>query len=308
MNDAVMVNHCGATRVPEAAVRAEERPAFTSSWHPYSHADVLDAVGMAVKGAGFKIERAEYSMVPGDKMFAVWEIDKADDETRFAIGIRNSIAKSMAVGICAGHRVFVCDNMVFSAEFVLFRKHTGMLDIDELGIMARSAVATVIPQWERIKGWHDRMKQIELPVRDESFVTVAAMRRGIIRTTEFADFQRLYHGDENGWTKYTPTLHGWHGAVTEVMNAGPLHINAGRQVALNSFIDAEVPVILADGMTSSVSFRDIEAKAEYRATVMKDNARKDAAKVRDEMIATIRDIRRAKRPAGRRGRKPKVNA
>lgn len=311
MNNATLVAHAGTNRVTELEVRAVPRPAFTDSWHPYSHGEVLDAVGSAVSGAGFKVERAEYSLTKGDiadKMFAVWELDRADDETRFAIGIRNSVNKTMAVGLCAGQRVFVCDNMVFSSSFVLFRKHTGSLDTDELFIMARSAVATVIPQWEWLKAWHDRMKAIELNIREESVITVAAMRRGILRPVDFTDFQRLYHGDDTGFTKYTPTLHGWHGAVTELMNGNPLYVNAARQKALNDFINAEIPVIIADGMNPvSISFRDIEAKADERAKAMGENDRTDARKARDGMRAAVRDHRRAARVTGRRGRPRKVD-
>lgn len=288
--------HGKTTRVSEAAVRAEVRPEFTATWHPWSHGDVLDAVGDAVSRAGFKVERAEYSMSAGDQMFAVWEIDKGDPESRFAIGIRNSIAKSLAVGICAGRRVFVCDNLAFSSSFVLFRKHTNGLDIDELFLMARTAMATVVPQWDHLKAWHERMKRVNLTIREESAITIAALRRNIIQAREFADFERLYHGN-GAPAKYTATLHGWHGAVTELWNDKALMANAARQKALNDFIDAEVPVILADGLNDlGPSWREIEDKAAIRAEVMDRNAREDARAVRDEMVRTIQSMRRLKNP------------
>ena len=41
-----------------------------------------------------------------------------------SVGIRNSIDKTLPLGFCAGNRVFVCDNLSFSAELLVNRKHT----------------------------------------------------------------------------------------------------------------------------------------------------------------------------------------
>src|SRR5262249_47610898 len=41
-----------------------------------------------------------------------------------SVGVRNSIDKTLPLGFCAGNRVFVCDNLSFSAELLVNRKHT----------------------------------------------------------------------------------------------------------------------------------------------------------------------------------------
>ncbi len=41
-----------------------------------------------------------------------------------SIGIRNSTDRSTPIGFAAGERVFVCDNLAFSSEVVVSRKHT----------------------------------------------------------------------------------------------------------------------------------------------------------------------------------------
>ena len=41
-----------------------------------------------------------------------------------SVGIRNSIDKTLPLGFCAGNRVFVCDNLSFSADLMVNRKHT----------------------------------------------------------------------------------------------------------------------------------------------------------------------------------------
>jgi hypothetical protein len=43
---------------------------------------------------------------------------------RLAVGIRSSTDKSISLQWCCGSRVFVCDNLAFSSNTVIARKHT----------------------------------------------------------------------------------------------------------------------------------------------------------------------------------------
>ena len=45
----------------------------------------------------------------------------------------------------AGTRVFVCENLCFSGEFLAFRRHTAGLDIDELAFLAYRSMRKLIP-------------------------------------------------------------------------------------------------------------------------------------------------------------------
>jgi hypothetical protein len=46
------------------------------------------------------------------------------DGVALSVGIRSSIDKTLPLGFCAGHHCFVCDNLSFSAELLVNRKHT----------------------------------------------------------------------------------------------------------------------------------------------------------------------------------------
>ncbi len=46
------------------------------------------------------------------------------DSESLSIGIRNSNDKSFPIGFCCGARTFVCDNLAFSSEIVISKKHT----------------------------------------------------------------------------------------------------------------------------------------------------------------------------------------
>jgi hypothetical protein len=66
------------------------------------------------------------------KMFGLLEVNHDFDGIRFAIGLRNANDKSMRLGMVAGYRVFVCDNLAFNGDFnPLLAKHSKNLDLIE---------------------------------------------------------------------------------------------------------------------------------------------------------------------------------
>jgi len=240
-----------STRVEESVVRAEPKPTFTKTWRPYSHAEVLDAVGEACRKMKLGIVRKEYSIRKNSQMFAVWEIDRGEEEFNFGIGIVNSIDKTCSIRLCAGERVFICDNFVFRGEFVLHRKHTGGLEIDEIIKLAHKALEALMQSLNELRQWHEEMKSVGLTAAQASLLTVAAMAKSLIPPSKFLKFYELYLGYE---TKYSQTLHGWHGAVTELMNSNSLLTISQKQKKLNRFIDYEVHKILEYGTKDKIDF------------------------------------------------------
>ena len=66
------------------------------------------------------------------RLFGLLELDAEYEGVRFAIGLRNANDKSMRLGMVAGYRVFVCDNMALSGDFKpLLAKHTKHFDLVE---------------------------------------------------------------------------------------------------------------------------------------------------------------------------------
>lgn len=254
---AILVTGSSA-RVPESVVRAEPRPKFTETWHPFSHAEVLDAVGQACKKMGLKIGEREYSIRKKSKMFAIWEIENGGDGFNFGIGIRNSIDKSCSLGLCAGKRIFVCDNLVLQGEYILFRKHTGKLEFNEIVSLAYTALQLLMPKFDELRQWHERMKSVSLTSAQASLLTVAAMAKSLIPPSKFRKFYELYQGYG---TEYTPTLHGWHGALTELMNPNSILTITKKQEKLNRFIDYEALKILEYGAKGAIDFFQIEKDA-----------------------------------------------
>jgi hypothetical protein len=192
-------------------------------------------------------------------MFGVWEFGCEDSELNFALGFRNSIDKHFAVGLCAGERVFVCDNLVFEGDFVIFRKHSGLFSMEELMLIAGEALGEVMGRFENLRDWHNSLKRGPLSSQEAALLTMAAMRKGLLSPSYFPRFQDLYFGS------YSPSLHGWHGALTEVFksNSSILAIQE-KNAELGAFLRYEAPLLLAHGGDGRIDFKALEEEAAFQ--------------------------------------------
>lgn len=123
---ATLSTHAGGYKCSEDAVRKVQAPEATKSWHPISHGTLLDMVLQKMGERGLRVEHKEFALADdGNQMFSVFNLTQdGNKDFTLALGLRNSINKTLPAGLCAGSRVFVCDNLAFSAQVTLGRKHT----------------------------------------------------------------------------------------------------------------------------------------------------------------------------------------
>lgn len=121
-----MILHRGAEIVDREALDMVTIPPGTSTWYPVGHGHVVDRTKDALQQAGFSIEREQLAITRGgDRFFGTLDLrSPLSPGVSLAVGIRNSIDKSLPIAFAAGSRVFVCDNLSFSSEVVISRKHT----------------------------------------------------------------------------------------------------------------------------------------------------------------------------------------
>src|SRR5438477_98341 len=76
----------------------------------------------------------------GARYFGLMEIQsrKASEDYCWVLGLRNSHDKRFPAGIVAGASVFVCDNLSFSGEVKLARKHTVYVERDLPQLVGRA--------------------------------------------------------------------------------------------------------------------------------------------------------------------------
>jgi hypothetical protein len=102
-------------------------PEATESYIPVPHTHLLDTLSTIGKDilTGFTPAKEQYALARnGNQMFGVITFKGDRDDLGLSIGFRNSYDKSMAVGIAIGASVLVCDNLAFTGDVSILRKHT----------------------------------------------------------------------------------------------------------------------------------------------------------------------------------------
>jgi hypothetical protein len=121
-----MILHRGAREVTIDQVARVETPSPTATWFPIPHLTVLETVMETLSSTGFYIRGQKLALSANEQqLFATLDLyAPVGPGVSLAVGVRNSIDKTLPLGFCAGNRVFVCDNLSFSAELLVNRKHT----------------------------------------------------------------------------------------------------------------------------------------------------------------------------------------
>jgi hypothetical protein len=304
MEKAQLVSHINTHLVSEAVVRAEPRPEFTDSWHPFAHGEIIDAVSGACASLGWKVGRKEYAIRQGAEMFGTWEIGNfTNAEMNFALGFRNSLNKYYAVGLCAGAFVFVCDNRAFRGDFVVFRKHTGALEIEEITLLAQEALLQLPAKFDAFVKWNFGLKEHGLSDREASLLLLAAASKKtpLVPPSKIPEFRELYF---DAGSKYTRTMHGFHGAVTEMFKRlNPVEV-PWRSSQLVRFIDYEAPLLLDPRETGIANWNEplanlpmIEAaaakKAKEHGEAKKAIARHEAEEIKGRVTEKLKASKKA---------------
>ena len=205
---------------------------YTKSFHPIHHAEVIRAIKEAIGIVGMEIVKSEYVLgQDGMRMFGVYDLSQGTSELTWSIGIRNSMNKSMSLGITAGTRVFVCENLCFSGEFLAFRRHTNGLDTDELAFLAYRSMRDMIPKLTAFQKWHEGLKNYPLTEQEAKILLVEIMTNSVIPASKFHQFNDLYA------KVYDGTLWGFHEATTNVLRGTNLMSLPKKSQVLNEVIN-----------------------------------------------------------------------
>jgi hypothetical protein len=155
--DATLLTHAGAQKITRQDLTLIPTPQATDTHKPIAHHVLIDALEESLAFRHIKVESDEYAVSPdGSRLFGCLALSTTYEVVRFAIGIRNSHDKSMRLGLVAGYRVFVCDNMAFAGDFKpMLAKHTKHFDLmDALSI----GVDRIHRGWQPLREAIDRKR------------------------------------------------------------------------------------------------------------------------------------------------------
>jgi len=241
-------------RVSEAEVLAVPDVPFTPTFHPVHHRDVISAVQESIQAVGMEIVNAEYVLAQNaQRMFGVYDLSQGTTDLSWSIGIRNSMNKSMSLGITAGTRVFVCSNLCFSGEFLAFRRHTSGLDIDELAFLAYRSMKQMIPMLRAFQRWHEGLRNYSLSEVDAKILLVEIMTNSVIPPSKFSRFNELFRN------VYDDSLWGFHETATDVLKTSNLLTLPKKNKMLNQIIDNYIDSLDSTGSSGLGDFYESRA-------------------------------------------------
>lgn len=121
-----LILHCGAGEISRDQLNKIDAPQGTNTWFPVKHGELLDAVETNLQSADYKIAKARLGVGhEGLTFFGVLDIESEIVEgVSLSVGVRNSNNKRFPMGMVCGHRVFCCDNLAFSGEVTISKRHT----------------------------------------------------------------------------------------------------------------------------------------------------------------------------------------
>ena len=212
-------------------------PEATESFQPIGHALLVDQMREAIARAGFSIKEEEHALARmGQRYFGGFsivgkDVNAADRE--LVLGLRNAHDKSFAASIAVGNRMMVCENLCFSSDVKLARRHTTNI-MNDLPRVLSSAVARVVAHWNDMGNRIEAYKNTEAENIGDLLVQLVDSKafpaRDIYNAVQ--EFRNPRHEEFKGgslWTLYN--------SVTENLKGGDLSKLADRTMRMQAVFD-----------------------------------------------------------------------
>ena len=176
-----LILHCGARAAERQEIINVPTPRSTESWTPIPHIKLVSHVETTIRSNGLIVGTQAHSLThDGMRYFGLMEIQRreSDQDYCWVLGLRNSHDKTFPAGIVAGSSVFCCDNLAFSGEVKLARKHTRFI-MRDLPQLVQSAVGRLMERWHRQDDRISTYKLTDLDDRTAHDLVVRAFDVGV---------------------------------------------------------------------------------------------------------------------------------
>lgn len=180
-----LIAHCGGEIVSREQVLETRTPPpnLASGWTPLAHHKLISQTEKSLEAVGFSVQSQEHALAKdGARYFGVMELKHANDHSML-VGLRNSHDMSFSAGLSCGARVFVCDNLSFSGEVMLARKHTRFIMRDLPALVAR-ALEKISSLGKEQDLRFDRYKTYELSLTGADHLILQLLRARIVMPSQ----------------------------------------------------------------------------------------------------------------------------
>ena len=219
--------------------RMEATPDGTDSHTPIPHFSLVDETHAALERAGLEVEQEEHALARGGLRyfggFALKGNDIKADDRRLVLGLRNAHDKSFAASVCIGNQMMVCENLCFSSDVKLARRHTKNI-VADLPRVLSSAISRVVSHWSDMGKRIDAYKGIEVAKANAADMIIdlvdakAVPARDVYKAGK--EFETPRHDEFKGgslWTLYN--------GITEHLKGGDLSKLPQRTMTVQSVFD-----------------------------------------------------------------------
>jgi hypothetical protein len=238
---ATLVVHRGGWEATKADLASVPVPDSTESYHPVPYHRFIEEVELHIPRFGLEVRSSQFALArEGGQMFGVLTCSNGTPEKDYAlaIGVRNSYDRSLAVGLTLGSRVFCCDNLAFTGEVTMHRKHTVNVfrDLPDLIYRMLSQVAAMR---ERNDGEIAAMKVRELPPAHAHHLMIEAIKANVLLASRLPKvieaWEEPRHGEftlRTAWSLFN--------AFTEVQKGSPARAQMEGSLKLSSLFRREL--------------------------------------------------------------------
>jgi len=208
--------HTGGKDVGREELATAGTPAPTATWQPIPHATLLDEVEGALGRNGLRVTAEQHALArDGDRYFGLMQVEngKGPGDHAWILGLRNSHDQSFPAGLVVGSRVFVCDNLAFSGEIVLSRKHTRWA-LRDLPRLVMDGVGQLGGRWHSQEERYAAYRSALLTDAAAHDLVVRALDAGSVTATQVPEVLRQWRKPEhpefrerNAWSLFNAATH-----------------------------------------------------------------------------------------------------
>jgi len=233
--------HRGGWEATKADLACVPVPESTESYHPVPYHRFIEEVELHIPRFGLEVRSSQFALArEGGQMFGVLTCSNGTPDRDYAvcIGVRNSYDRSLAVGLTLGSRVFCCDNLAFSGEVTMHRKHTVNVfrDLPDLIYRMLSQVAAMR---ERTDGEIAEMKLRDLQPASAHHLMVEAIRASVLPASRLPKVIEAW--EEPAHVEFLPrTAWSLFNAFTETQKGAPPRAQMEGSLKLSSLFRREL--------------------------------------------------------------------
>jgi hypothetical protein len=233
--------HCGAQKIDRPKLVDAPTPPRTRTWVPVPHSRLLDLVEETLTGNQMQVVNEAHALSnDGHRYFGLMEVvnGQSADDYNLVVGLRNSHDQTFPAALAIGSGVFVCDNLAFSAQVTIARRHTRFIERDLPSVVQRAVGQLTeirVQQDQRIEAYKNKRfsdaKAHDLVVRalDTRVITATRVPK-VVQEWRRPSHEEFTEGGRTCWRLFN--------AFTESLKGGNIQTLPRKTQALHGLLDS----------------------------------------------------------------------